>query len=181
MMPSSVSDARDLLISSVLCPDPVLYIDDRWLYDQTDVLDSVVETNLVQQMPKVTKAGKDITIVGAGYSAFLAKQVSEIVGASGISAEVVDVRILNPLDPKIILDSVQTTRRLLVIDGGWSNCGFAGEIIARVCERMKPSQLKCSPKRVTLPESPAPCSSVLEKLYYPEASSIADIAISMCD
>ena len=180
-MPYTVQDARDLLISSVLCPDPVLYIDDRWLYDQKDELTKVVETNLINQKPKVTKRGEDITIVGAGYSAFLATQASMMVDALGVSAEVVDVRILNPLDLEVILMSVQKTGRLLVVDGGWSNCGFAGEIIASVCERINLSGFKCTPKRITLPDAPAPCSAPLEKIYYPDASLIMETANSMCN
>ena len=181
VMPSSVADARDLLISSVLCPDPVLYIDDRWLYDQTDKLGPVDHIDLRDEQPNVTKTGEDITVVGAGYSAFLAQQVSELAKNSGVSAEVIDVRILNPLNPDRIIESVRKTGRLMVIDGGWSNCGFAAEIIASVCERLTPSELKCTPQRVTLPDAPAPCSSVLEKLYYPDASTIVPKLISMCD
>lgn len=181
VMPSSVADARDLLISSVLCPDPVLYIDDRWLYDQTEELGPVSHITLRNEQPSVTKNGEDITVVGAGYSAFLAQQAGNMVNASGISAEVIDVRVLNPFKSECIIASVRKTGRLIVIDGGWSNCGFAGEIIASVCERLSPSELKCMPQRITLPDAPAPCSSALEKLYYPDASIIVPKLISMCD
>ena len=180
VMPSSVADARDLLISSVLCPDPVLYIDDRWLYDQTDELGAVHHTDLRNEQPNVTKIGEDITVVGAGYSAFLAQQVSNLAEASGISAEVIDVRVLNPFNPNRVIKSVRKTGRLMVIDGGWANCGFAGEIIASVCERLHPSELKCMPQRITLPDAPAPCSSALEKFYYQDASTILPKLISIC-
>ncbi len=180
VMPCSVADARDLLISSVLCPDPVLYIDDRWLYDQTDALAPITHSELRHERPKVARKGEDVTIVGAGYSAFLAQQVSSLLESSAISAEVIDVRVLNPLDPDQIINSVRKTGRLMVIDGGWSSCGFAGEIIASVCERLHPSELKCAPRRITLPDAPAPCSSTLEKLYYPDANTIVSETISMC-
>ena len=72
-MPSSVNDARDLLISSVLCPDPVLYIDDRWLYDQEEVLNSYNHINLNDVCPQLINVGKDITIVSLGFSTLLVK------------------------------------------------------------------------------------------------------------
>ena len=172
VMPCSVSDARDLLISSVLCPDPVLYIDDRWLYEESDNLKQISEVDLSEQGPRIVSEGTDVTIVGVGYSSFLGNKVANELMHVGISAEVVDVRVLNPLKPELILESVSKTGRLFVIDGGWSNCGFAGEIIARAAESLEPSQFRCAPVRVTLPDAPAPCSSVLEKQYYPDKELI---------
>ena len=66
VMPSTVADARDLLIASVLCKDPVIYIDDRWLYEQEDNLPKIVELDLKTQKPKITSKGKDVTIVASG-------------------------------------------------------------------------------------------------------------------
>ena len=85
-------------------------------------------------------------MVGAGYSAYLAQKVAAEIRAMGLTADVIDVRVLNPFDPEIILRSVSKTGKLLVVDGGWSNCGFAGEVIASVCERLDPSKLICSPQ-----------------------------------
>ena len=76
-MPSTVQDARDLLISSVLCPDPVIYIDDRWLYEQTANLKPIKETPLNAVTPKCLKEGDQITIVGSGYSTLLALNASK--------------------------------------------------------------------------------------------------------
>ena len=98
-----------------------------------------------------------------------------------LTAEVIDVRVLNPFDPEIILRSVKKTGRLLVVDGGWLNCGFAGEVIASICERLDPSSLICSPQRVALPDCPAPCSPELEKLYYPDESTILKKVNEMFD
>lgn len=172
VMPATVADARDLLIASVLSPDPVLYIDDRWLYDQKDKLEPISPLCLADITPSITYKGQDITIVGAGYSAFLARKVAEKAKKIGISAEVIDVRVLNPFDAEPIVNSVKKTGRLLAIDGGWSSCGFAGEIIASTLETVSPVKLKTSPKRITLPNAPAPCSSVLEKIYYPDIDRI---------
>ena len=179
VMPSSVKDARDLLIASVLCPDPVLYIDDRWLYNQKEVLAPVVPLSLDNEGPRIIIPGDDITVVGVGYSTFQASEVAKSVKAEGINLEVLDIRVINPFDPCLIVKSVEKTGRLLVVDGGWSNCGFAAEVIASVCERIPLSKLKVAPQRLTLPNAPAPCSLALEKIYYPKISDVSDKLKSM--
>jgi pyruvate dehydrogenase E1 component beta subunit len=172
VMPSTVADARDLLIASVLCKDPVMYIDDRWLYDQTDQLPPVIELDLRLQMPKVLAEGTDLTIVGSSYSTLLAMQAREVLAANGISAEVVDLRVLNPFDATVVIRSVEKTGRLLAVDGSWRTCGIASEVIASVFESLSPSSIKCAPKRISLPDAPAPTSRVLEKIYYPDVSQV---------
>ena len=180
VMPSSVADARDLLVASVLCKDPVIYIDDRWLYEQTDDLPPIIEFDLRKEGPKCLVEGSDLTIVGSGYSTLLALQVRSELSKSGFSAEVIDLRILNPFDSTLIIESVKKTGRLLVVDGGWRNCGIAGEVIASVIEKLNPSELIVSPKRITLPDAPAPTSRVLEKIYYPDIDQILDVAKKLC-
>lgn len=176
VMPATPQDARDLLISSVLCDDPVLYIDDRWLYDEEDELPPVVERPLELEGPRVIREGGDITLVGAGYATLQCSQVAEALVGDGLEAEVVDLRVLNPLDVSPILDSVRKTGRLLVVDGGWRNCGVAGEILARVTEALPPAALKVAPRRITLPDAPAPTSGLLEREYYPTVEGIAAVA-----
>ena len=177
VMPYSVSDARDLLIASVLSGDPVIYIDDRWLYSNEEVLQPVVELDLKNQGPKIIKIGVDLTLVAAGYSTHLALEAAKILTNQGIDAEVIDIRVLSPLSPELILKSVTKTGRLVVVDGGWSPTGFAGEIIATVTESIDPKLIKSSPKRVTLPFAPAPSAANLEKLYYPTAHDVVKVSI----
>jgi pyruvate/2-oxoglutarate/acetoin dehydrogenase E1 component len=172
VMPASVADARDLLIASVLCPDPVIFIDDRWLYDLEDDLPPVIERPLSLEGPRCIQHGVDITLVASSYSTRLALEASKLLEQHGISSELIDLRILNPLDPAIIIESVKKTGRLLVIDGGWSPCGVAGEVIASVIENVSPKVLKKSPRRITLPFAPAPTAGVLEKIYYPTTETI---------
>jgi pyruvate/2-oxoglutarate/acetoin dehydrogenase E1 component len=179
VMPATVADARDLLIASVLCKDPVVYIDDRWLYAQTDDLGPVVELNLPKEGPRVICEGADITIVASGYSTLLATQARTLLLKQGISAEIVDLRVINPFNPLVAVESVRKTGRLLVVDGGWRNCGLSGEVVASVCERLKPAEIKCAPQRITLPDAPAPTSRVLEKIYYPTADHIVVAASKM--
>ena len=179
VMPYSVSDARDLLIASVLCKDPVLFIDDRWLYESEEELDDVTELNLLNERPKLEKEGKDITFVGSSYSTKLALDARKILLEKNISAEVIDIRVLNPLNPDLIIKSVMKTKRLIAIDGSWQNCGFASEIIATVSEKIPVNTLLSPPLRITLPPSPAPCSDTLEKVYYPSACNIVDETLKL--
>lgn len=179
VMPSTVADARDLLISSVLSPDPVVYIDDRWLYDQTDVLEPIVELDLAQEGPRVLADGMDITIVGSSFSTHLARQARTELAASGHSAEVIDLRVLNPFRPRVILESVKKTGRLLVVDGGWRTCGMSAEVLASVAEELPPQALRRAPLRVTITDAPAPTSRNLEALYYPDVSRVVSAALSL--
>ena len=179
VMPYSVADARDLLIASVMCPDPVVYIDDRWLYEEEDEIGPVIELDLAEEKPKVIKNGKDITIVASGYSTKLAIDVSDELAKNDISAEVIDLRILNPFNPEYIAKSIEKTGRLLVIDGSWKNCGMGGEVIASVSELVSPNNFKTKPVRVSLKESPAPTSRILEELYYPDKKTLTEIALNI--
>jgi pyruvate/2-oxoglutarate/acetoin dehydrogenase E1 component len=172
VMPAMVADARDLLIASVLCKDPVVYIDDRWLYSQTAELPEIQEIDLRSVGPRCLTAGTDISIVASSYSTLLALEANDKLNKQGISAEVIDLRVLNPFDPTAVIESVRKTGRLLVIDGSWRTCGMSAEVIAAVAERMTPSQFRAPPRRVTLPDSAAPTSSVLEKIYYPDVNQV---------
>ena len=171
-MPASAADARDLLIASTLSPDPVLFIDDRWLYDLEDELPPVVELDLAAQRPKRVREGKDLTIVASSYATRLALGAAQELSVAGIEADVIDLRVVNPFHPEEIIASVARTGRLLVVDGGWRTCGMAGGVIAAVAEGSAVGALQAPPVRLTLPDAPAPTSRVLETIYY---ATVADV------
>lgn len=174
VMPATVQDARDLLVASVLCDDPVLYIDDRWLYELPAELPPIVERPLAKEGPRVTREGVDVTLAGASYSAHLCGMAARILAEDGISAEVVDIRVLNPFDPRPLIASVKKTGRLCAVDGGWRTAGWSAEIIASVSEALEPACLRGRPVRVTIPQAPAPTSKALEEHYYPDAGAVAE-------
>jgi pyruvate/2-oxoglutarate/acetoin dehydrogenase E1 component len=176
VMPYSVADARDLFIASVLCKDPVIFIDDRWLYEQEDTLSPIVELDLKKEGPKCIATGKDLTIVASGYSTLLAMKAKDELEKYKISAEIMDLRVLNPLDSSALIESIKKTGRLIVIDGGWKNCGMAGEVIAAIVENLDLNHFKSSPQRITLPDAPAPTSRELEKIYYPDVHKIINMS-----
>ncbi|MBF0424570.1 MAG: alpha-ketoacid dehydrogenase subunit beta [Magnetococcales bacterium] len=181
VMPYTVQDARDLLIAAVLCDDPVMYIDDRWLYGNViDALPPVTELRLVDQRPEVRRVGKDVTLVAASFSVHLAMQAAAALEPEGIACEVIDLRVINPLDVAPVVASVAKTGRLCAIDGGWRTCGLAGEVIAAVVERLPVSVLQAPPRRLTLPDAPAPSSKPLEELYYTTVAQVAQTARELC-
>lgn len=179
VMPATARDARDLLVASVLCDDPVLYVDDRWCYEHSDDVDEVEEVDLRRVRPEVRVPGDDVTVVGSSHSTLIALDAASQLTADGVSVEVVDLRVTNPLDIDPVVESVRKTGRLLTVDGSWRTCGLAGEVIAAVVEQLEPTDLRVMPQRVTLPDAPAPTSGPLEEEYYPVASTVRSAALAM--
>ncbi len=172
VMPATAADARDLLIGAVQCDDPVLYIDDRWCYEHEEDVEPAADVVLAEIRPERRRDGTDITLAAAGYSVLLILEAAAVLANEGISCDVVDLRMINPLDPELVRASALKTGRLLAIDGGWRTCGFAGELIATVSEHLAPSDWRAAPQRITLPDAPAPTSKPLEDTYYPSADMV---------
>lgn len=174
LMPGTAADARDMLIAAAQSPDPVMYIDDRWCYELAEDVPAAADVDIRSIVPVIRRAGRDVTVAAASYSLKLALDAAELLAPEGVDVEVVDVRQINPLDPALIIESAARTGRFVAVDGGWSTCGLAGELIACVAEGVAPSRLKAPLARVTLPAAPAPTSAPLEKMYYPTAQTVAD-------
>ena len=177
--PSTVSDARDLLISSVLSDDPVMYIDDRWLYEQESMVKPPKPTKLEDIDQQILVSGNDITIAGTGYGTYLARQAASSLSTQSLSAEVVDVRVLNPYRPEILLQSVAKTGRLVVVDCSWPQCSISSEILASLVESLEPGHLREKPVRINLPPIPAPSATALESYFYPDVDSVVQKCLSI--
>jgi pyruvate/2-oxoglutarate/acetoin dehydrogenase E1 component len=170
VMPSTPYDAKGLLISAVEDGNPVIYIDDRWLYEQTGEVPEEMYTVPIGKAA-IRHSGLDVTIVASSYMASQVEQSVAFLLRRGIEPETIDLRSIKPWDSDTVIDSVRKTRCLVVADGGWKTCGVAAEIIATVaCEL---SGVLLAPiSRVCLPDVPAPMSAALEKSYYPDAHDI---------
>ena len=97
----------------------------------------------------------------------------------GISAEVIDLRVINPLDLKLVFESVARTGRLLCVDGDWASCGIAGEVIAQCA--LQGLIGASAPRRMALPAAPAPTSRPLEKSYYMTIEDIVENVVSLLE
>lgn len=179
LMPATAADARDMLIAAAQSPDPVMYIDDRWCYELAEEMLPPADVDICAIKPVVRRPGKDLTIAAASFSVSLALEAAALLASDGIDCEVIDVRQVNPLDPALITGSVQRTGRFMAVDGGWSTCGLAGELMACVAETVSPSALKAPLSRVTLPAAPAPTSAPLEQAYYPTAELVRARALKL--
>ena len=170
VMPSTPYDAKGLLIASIEDDNPVVYIDDRWLYGHVgEVPEEIYSIPLGKGV--VRREGKAATVAATSYMVLEAIKAAESLEKEGIDAEVIDLRSLKPLDEELLFQSVRKTGKLVIADASWKTCGFAAEISALVAEKAF-EYLKAPIKRVSLPDTPAPASSTLEKVYYPDADDI---------
>lgn len=177
VMPSSAYDAKGLLIASIEDPNPVVFLEYRWLLNtKGDVPEGYYSLPLGKA--RIAREGKDLTIVATSYMVLEALWAAEILRQFGIEAEVVDVRTLRPLDEETILTSVAKTGRLLAADTSWKMCGFASEIIALASEKIF-DRLKAAPKSVTLPDVPSPATLSLANEFFPGEKDIVAIAAQM--
>ena len=171
VMPSTPYDAKGLLVASIEDDNPVVYIDDRWLYDFVgEVPEEIYSVPIGKGI--VRREGGDVTIVATSYMVHETMKAAESMEKEGIDIEVIDLRSLKPLDKNLVFDSVKKTGRLVIADGSWKTCGIAAEISARIAESDIFKQLKAPIMRVSLPDTPAPASSALEKVYYKKAEDI---------
>lgn len=170
VMPSTPYDAKGLMISAIKDPNPVIFIDDRWLYR---VEEHVPEEPYEVEIGKgvVRTSGKDLTLVASSFLAHESVKAVQQLAEEQISVELIDLRTVKPLDQDLIFESVKKTGRLVIADGGWKTCGLAAEVAALVSEGVF-EYLNAPIKRITLPDCPAPASAPLEKAYYPMAEDI---------
>ncbi len=170
VMPSTPYDAKGLLLASVEDDNPVVYIDDRWLYEHEG---EVPEEPYTVPIGKgvIRREGRDVTIAATSYMVFEANKAAESLEKEGVDPEVIDLRSLKPLDEEILIESVTKTGRLVIADASWKTCGAAAEISAMIASDAF-EYLKSPIIRVTLPDVPAPASCRLEDAFYPGADDI---------
>lgn len=175
VMPTTAYDAKGMMIAAVEDNNPVIFLEHRWLYG---IKDNVPAEPYRVELGKshTLRQGSDVTIVSSSYMTLEALRAADILAEQGISADVIDLRTISPLDRPAILASVRKTGRLVVADTGWKTFGCAGEIIALATEEAF-SSLKAAPARVCLPDSPTPTSPALADGYYPRAAHVVAAAL----
>lgn len=177
VMPSTAYDAKGLLMASVEDPNPVVFLEHRWLHETID--DVPTEP---YQVPigkgRVLREGSDVTIVSTSYMTLEAIRAADLLATEGIHATVVDVRSLRPLDHSLIVESVRKTGHLVVADTGWTSFGVGAEIVSLVVEQAF-HDLKSPPRRIGLPSCPTPTTHALADHYYPRAIHIVKEVLAM--
>jgi len=174
VMPSTAHDAKGLLIAAIEDPNPVLYIDDRWLYGAAD---PVPEEMFRVPIGKAAlrRSGRQVTLIGISSMAAECARAAEILASENIDAEVIDLRSLKPWDSETVLESVRKTGHAVVADPGWRTAGASAEFAATISEEAF-HDLREPVERVTLPDCPAPTSKSEESAYYPGAREICAAA-----
>jgi len=171
VVPSNPYDAKGLLIASIRDDDPVIFFENKVLYN---VEGEVPEEPYVVPLGEAeyVREGDDVTIVAIGRMVSMAEQAAEHLADEGIECEIVDPRTTSPLDEETIFESVENTGRLVVVDEANPRCSLATDIAARVAQNCF-DDLEAAPKMVTAPHTPPPFSPTLEDLYVPDPERIA--------
>jgi len=172
VMPGNPYDAKGLLTASIEDDNPVVFIDDRWLYQNMGEVPKELYTTPIGK-GAVLRTGKDITLAATSYMVTEALKAAECLERENIDVEIIDLRSIKPLDESLLFNSAKKTGRMVIVDGGWKTCGVSAEISALVAE-MAFNHLRAPIIRVALPDAPAPASQILEEAYYPRADNIAE-------
>lgn len=171
MMPSNAYDVKGLMIQATEENNPVVSLEHRWLYNiKGDVPEDMYRIPFGKA--RVVEPGTDITIVSMSNMVVESYKALKYLHQAGISAELIDIRTLAPLDIDTICSSVKKTGRLVVIDPDWKTGSFAGEIITQVCEHAFDALVE-KPQRITYPDGYVPTSWNIAKDFYPTPKSIA--------
>ena len=169
LAPATVEDARGMLAPALADPDPVLIFENVGLYNRTD---EVAETATVDiDRAALRREGGDVSLITYGGSLWKTLEAAEQLSREGISAEVLDLRVLRPLDETAILGSVAKTRRAVIVDEGWRSGSLAAEVIARIVENGF-WNLDMPPARVCSEEVPIPYPKHLEEAALPSVGRI---------
>ena len=170
VMPAFAADAKGMLIAAIEDDNPVIFIEHRWLHYSSGHVPDGYYTHALDG-PHVVRQGADVTFVATSYAVLEAMRAADALADLGCSAEVIDLRVLRPLNVAPILDSVRKTGRLVTVDTGFWRYGVGGEIVASVAGAAL-SSLKSPPLRLGLPEHPTPSSRGMIPGYYPDAQRI---------
>lgn len=177
--PSNAYDAKGLMTAAIRDDSPVIYMYHKslqgmgWLGTEPGATVHVPEESYTIPFGKaaIVREGSDVTIVSVAMGVHQGLKAAEKLAAQGVSAEVIDLRTLVPLDRETIFNSVKKTGRLIVVDEDYQSYGLTGEIIATIAER-DISVLKASPKRVAYPDIPIPFSRPMEQFALPNPDKI---------
>lgn len=170
VVPSNAYDAKGLLIQAIRDDDPVIFFEHKALYPRKGEVPEgsytipFGEANLVRE-------GEAATVVAIGRMVGFAEKALDSLAKDGISCDLIDPRTTSPLDIETIVESVENTGRLIVVDESPPRCSVAADIIAQVAQQAFRA-LKAAPQMVTAPHAPVPFSPALERAYVPGPQKI---------
>lgn len=172
VMPTTPADAKGLLMHALRGDDPVMFFEHKALYG---VKGEVPEGDHEQPfgIARMVREGGDATIVTCGRMVSFSEKAADKLAADGIGVDIIDLRTTSPLDECAILDSVEATGRLIVVDESPPRCSLASDIVSIVANKAF-SSLKAPPEMVTAPHAPVPFARELERAWLPSPKGIED-------
>lgn len=170
LTPGTIEDARGMLWPALQDPDPVLIFEHASLYNMQGELE---EGEVDIASARIRRPGGDVSVITYGGSLGKCLDAAEVVSAEGIEAEVLDLRVLRPLDTAALVATVAGTGRAVVVDEGWRSGGISAEIVARITEQAF-YELDGPIRRVCTEEVPIPYARHLEEAALPQSATIAD-------
>lgn len=184
--PSNAYDAKGLMTAAIRDDNPVVFMYHKglqgmgWLGTEPGAMVPVPDDDFTVEIGKaaVVREGSDVTLVGLAMGVHNALAAADKLAEHGVSAEVIDLRSLVPLDRDTVIASVEKTGRLVVVDEDYHSYGVSGEIIATVAEH-RAGILKAAPARVTYPDVPIPYARVMEQFCLPNADKIVSAVQGM--
>jgi pyruvate dehydrogenase E1 component beta subunit len=178
--PYDAADAKGLLKAAIRDPNPVVFLEHELLYGTVFPVPDIADYVLPIGKAAVKRAGSDVTLVAHSRMVGFALQAAEILAADGISAEVIDLRTLRPLDTDTVVASVMKTGRLVSCEEGWRFMGVGAEICATVALEAF-DYLDAPPMRVHQKDVPLPYAANLEALSLPNVADIVEAARQVCE
>jgi pyruvate dehydrogenase E1 component beta subunit len=176
--PWSAADAKGLLRAAIRDPNPVIVLENEILYGQSFECPTADDFILEIGKAKVEREGSDVTIVAFSIMVGMAMQAAEKLAEQGISAEVINLRSIRPLDTETIAASVRKTNRLVTLEEGWPYAGIGAEVAMQIMETAF-DHLDAPPVRVTGVDVPMPYAANLEKLALPRLEQVVEAARSV--
>ncbi len=177
--PYSAADAKGLLKAAIRNPNPVIFLENEILYGHSFPVPKLDDYVLPIGKAKIARSGTDVTIVAWSMGMSYALKAAEELAKENISAEVIDLRTLRPMDTGTIIESVQKTGRLVTVEEGWQQNGIGAEIAARVMARAF-DYLDAPVARVSAQDVPMPYAANLEKLALPSVTQLVEAAKAVC-
>jgi pyruvate/2-oxoglutarate/acetoin dehydrogenase E1 component len=173
VMPASAADCKAYTLASIRDDNPVVILEHRWIHYVSGHVPEG-DTGPVTWGPRKVSDGRHVTLVATSYMVLEAMQAADALAEAGCEVELIDLRVLRPLDTSMIEDSVRRTGHLVMVDTGFTEYGIGAEVVSRIAERCLTS-LKAPPRRLGLASHPTPSSRTLAEVYYPRSPQIADV------
>jgi len=177
--PSNAADAKGLLKAAIRNPNPVIFLENEILYGHMGPVPKMDDFVLPIGKAKIAREGSDVTIVSFSIGMTYALKAADELASQGISAEVIDLRTIRPMDIATVLASVQKTHRCITVEEGWPQSGVGSEISAQIMEHAF-DWLDAPVKRITGRDVPMPYAANLEKLALPTVSDVVEAAKAVC-